>query len=91
MPKCDKCQRHYPPGFVESQDPYTGETFKGNFCIFCAREKDVIISPDGKRKLVKQDVLKEYEIFLKKVKEKNSILLDGAHGKPIKEAGKIIL
>jgi methionyl-tRNA synthetase len=86
---CDKCRKIFPPGFVESSDPYTGEQFKGNFCIFCARDKDVL-EVKG-RKITKNEILKEYEIFLKKVKENTSLLKDGAHGKPIKEASKIII
>jgi methionyl-tRNA synthetase len=53
---CDKCRKIFPPGFVESSDPYTGEQFKGNFCIFCARDKDVL-EVKG-RKITKNEILK---------------------------------
>lgn len=83
MPKCDKCNQFFPPGFVDSVNPRTGEVQKGNICLFCMDNVTVLKGKNGKQ-VTKKELIKEYQIFLKKVKENNEILKEGAKGNPIK-------
>ncbi len=71
MPQCIKCKCCLPPHFVD----YT-EDGKERECIFCQRGTNEIRYGDNKEKVAtKQEIIKEYDVFLKMVKEKNEILL----------------
>ena len=89
MPQCQKCNQFLPPGFIHNENPETGEPLKGNLCIFCIKGKDKL-PYDGNKQVVKSELMKEYQIFLRRVKDDNQILKDVAKGKT-KEASKIIL
>lgn len=89
MPLCQKCNQFLPPGFIHNENPKTGEPLKGNLCIFCIEGKDKLPYDENKQ-VVKSELMKEYQIFLRRVKENNQILKDVAKGKT-KEASKIIL
>jgi len=91
MPKCDKCNVFLPPGFIHTEHPKTGEPLKGAICLFCIEGKQVIKYDHDRKQVSKRELEREYDIFLKKVKEDNSILKDGAKGKYVKGAEKIIL
>ena len=90
MPLCQKCNQFLPPGFIHNENPETGEPLKGNLCIFCIKGKTKIPYDNGSKTLVKSELMKEYQIYLKRVKENNQLLKDAAQGKT-KEASKIIL
>lgn len=83
MPKCDKCNQFFPPGFVDNVNPKTGEPQKGNFCLFCIYDTDVLTGKKG-NKVTKKELIKEYQIFIRKAKENSNILKEGAKGNPIK-------
>lgn len=96
MPKCIKCDKMFPPQFVNSIDEIN-DVFR---CIFCEQNiteieiesgKDLEGKPLPQNMYKKEQVVKDYEIFLKKLKEHTNIaklltkgeILDG-HGRPIK-------
>ena len=72
MPKCGKCYGYLPPPFmVDMRDG-------GRICAFCN---------DGTNKMTykgepvtKEEIIKEYEIFMRMVKEKNEILRNAVDG-----------
>lgn len=68
MAQCQVCRSMFPPGFVE-----------GEKCIFCVRDTDMIKYGDGKS-VTKLEIIKEYDIFMKMVKEKNEILKRAVKG-----------
>lgn len=90
MALCDKCKKFLPPGFTHTENPDTGEPLKGNICIFCIRGTDVIKYDGGAKKATKKDIIKEYDIFLKQVKENNQLLKDGAKGEYVKGMEKFV-
>jgi hypothetical protein len=65
---CKKCNCALPPGFIEN----------GTICVFC--ERDVTTIHYGDKSASKMELIKEYDIFLKMVKEKNSILKRAVKG-----------
>lgn len=73
MSMCDKCRNFLPPGFVMDVNPETQEPLKGNLCIFCIKNTKYIDYGNGKR-ATKKEVIKEYDIFLKKMKENSHVL-----------------
>jgi len=73
MPKCAKCGYILPPQFMTKMNE------KDHLCQFCVEDKLVLTYPDGK-KATRSDIAKEYELFLKMVKEKNNILKDAMKG-----------
>lgn len=71
MPQCAKCKKFLPPNFI------TKISDKDSICEFCKR--DVVIIRYGKfneKSATRSEIVKEYQIFMKKVKERNSILKD---------------
>lgn len=62
MPKCDRCWAVMAPDFLfERKDG-------GKECIFCRIGKNEIQLKQGK-KYTKEECIKDYELFLKKIKE----------------------
>jgi len=87
---CDKCRKFFPPGFTHTENPKTGEPLRGNLCIFCIEGKEVLKYDKGK-KISRKEIVKEYEIFLKRIKEDKKALLDGAKGEFIPGMEKLIV
>ncbi len=72
MGKCLKCYELLPPQFLNDN----------KVCLYCELDKKVIVygeAPDIKTKK-KEDVVKEYKIFLRMVKDKNDILKKAVKG-----------
>ncbi len=84
MPRCNKCNVFLPPGFV-------GEVVK--VCVFCEREiKEITFVSEGKQNTVtKKELEKEYDYFLKKVRDKNEILKNAVQGNMIDVPKKLII
>ena len=58
---CSKCRDFFPPDFMDN-----------NLCHFCKKESNTIMTEDGIL-YNKGDVVKDYKIFLNKLKEKGSV------------------
>lgn len=69
MPRCVKCREMLAPNFIENNGK----------CFFCNNEINHI-DFQGIR-YTKRDAIKEYDIFMKKIKEDNQLLRDVAQGK----------
>jgi len=67
MPKCDKCFSVMPPDFLTDISEKGGKE-----CWFCKTGKNEIINKIG-GKYTKEECIKDYDIFLKKLKEKKKI------------------
>lgn len=67
---CVKCKKFLPPNFMVE----VGEE-KHKMCVFCKDEVDHIIIKEktGERKITKNEVIKEYDIMLKKLMERPNI------------------
>lgn len=94
MPKCVTCDKIFPPQFVKHIEK------EAHKCIFCDLNLKEVEVPNGQdlmgkelpNKLYKKEqVVKDYEIFLKQLKEKTNIAklltkgeLLNEHGEPIK-------
>lgn len=68
MPKCNVCNNFYPPQYVYNID---GEK-DAKKCIFCKIGKDYVtlLKDDGREvKYTKKECIKDYGMFLKKLKE----------------------
>ena len=79
MPKCQKCQAMVPPQFTfhiigHENDPKALE------CSFCRKGVDFIERSDG-TKYTKNQCIKDYEMFLKKLAEKHNIAEQLTKGK----------
>jgi hypothetical protein len=72
---CEKCRKFFPPGYVMNVNPKTQEPLNGNLCIFCILNVKEII--EGTEKVKKTDVVKEYDIFLKKLSENKKSVIEG--------------
>lgn len=61
MPICHKCQKYYPPDFINN-----------NICDFCEEGKDVLVTKDN---IVykKEDVIDDYLDLLNKLKNSGRI------------------
>jgi len=79
MGLCMKCKKMLPPGFVEEE-----------VCIFCKRNTEKIEYSNGKI-ATKTEIVNEYDIFLKVVKEKNEILKNAVKGDTSGIPDKLIL
>ena len=69
MSQCQKCKCFLPPGFV----PEGSE-----ICVFC--ERNITAIHYGNKSASKLELIREYDIFLKMVKEKNAILKKAVKG-----------
>lgn len=72
MGLCVKCKKFLPPQLMEDVEG-------GKLCLFCKSDKDELQLSNG-RLAKKEDVIKEYDVFMKMVKEKNDILKKAMHG-----------
>lgn len=72
---CEKCRKFFPPGYVFNYNPKTKEPVNGNLCVFCHLRVDEII--EGTEKVKKSDVVKEYDVFLKKLSENKKSVIEG--------------
>jgi hypothetical protein len=73
MGKCVKCAALLPPNFFEEVGP--------KICTFCLRDvKEIKYGEHGEKTATKEEIIKEYDIFLKIVKEKQEILKDATKG-----------
>jgi len=74
MAICEKCKEFYPPDFME--DGLPGD----KICIFCKR--DVTEITGRGKTITKKEVVKDYKIFIKKLKETRNVkdILDKAIG-----------
>lgn len=73
MGQCVKCRSMLPPQLLTDVSPTE------KICLFCEVDKNEITYGQGKT-AKKEEVIKEYDIFLKMVKEKNQILKDAMRG-----------
>jgi hypothetical protein len=70
MPKCIRCSCFLPPHFVERTDDN-----KENECIFCRRgTKEIRYGENNEKVATKEETIKEYDLYLKLVKEQNEVL-----------------
>jgi hypothetical protein len=76
MPMCNKCLGMFPPNFTDK----LGE--KEYLCVFCQRSVDEIRYGDNK-KATRKEIIKDYDIYLKMVKEKSEILKQGMRGENV--------
>jgi len=67
MPKCDKCQSLLPPDFLFDITEEGGKE-----CWFCRTGKSKLSTKPGEN-YTKEQCIKDYDIFLKKLKEKPKI------------------
>lgn len=67
--QCKKCKSFLPPGFVE-----------GDLCVFCVRGNEFIVYDEGKKRATKSELVEEYRVFLRMVKERNEILKNAVKG-----------
>lgn len=75
MGKCLKCNTYLPPGFTHTEDPDTGAKLPCCTCTFCLEGKKVLIYDN--KNITKEELAKEYQIYLKKVREDNELLKAG--------------
>lgn len=75
MAQCGKCKKFLPPGFVKDTNPETGEKYPGPICVFCAKNVKELKYKDGRESVTKKEVMKEYEMFMRRIKDENSILV----------------
>jgi NifB/MoaA-like Fe-S oxidoreductase len=62
-----------PPNFFEEVGP--------KICAFCLRDvKEIKYGEHGEKTATKEEIVKEYDIFLKMVFERNKILKDATKG-----------
>lgn len=73
MGQCVKCKCFLPPQLMTDVDD--GK----KLCLFCEVDKNEITYGQGKV-AVKEQIIKDYDMFLKIVKEKNNILKDAMKG-----------
>ena len=73
MGLCVQCRKFLPPGFLEEESD-------GDLrCLFCKRDTDEIRYGEGNISK-KSEVIKEYDIFLKMVREDSGTLKRVAKG-----------
>jgi len=72
MPKCQKCYAMLAPPFVNEMAD------GGKQCVFCIEGTNTLKYKGGV--VTKEDIVKEYEIFLKVIKERNEILKNAVKG-----------
>lgn len=80
MAQCTKCREFFPPGFAKK----VGET-GDNLCIFCEMDMKEIKFEDGVVKKI--DIVEEYKVAMKMIREKNDIIKKGK----LEQLPKIIL
>jgi len=70
MPQCIECKKFLPPHFVERT-----EDDREHLCIFCKRgTKEIRFGENNENIATKEETVKEYDLYLKLVKEKNEVL-----------------
>jgi len=74
MGLCVKCKCFLPPQLMT--DVEDGQ----KLCLFCEVDKKEIVYGPERKVAKKEEIIKEYDIFLKIVKEKNQILKDAMKG-----------
>lgn len=66
---CNKCMGVFPPNFVE---PIKAKEY---LCVFCQKGVDQIrYGEENEKVATRKEIIKEYDIYLKMVKERNDIL-----------------
>lgn len=84
MGLCVQCKKFLPPGFMREEKDGALR------CLFCVRDTKEIRYGDFKEKIAKKDeIVKEYSIFLKKLKGESDVLKKVAKGE--EDAPRIIL
>lgn len=89
MPLCQKCKKFLPPGLVHTEHPKSGEPLNGSICLFCIDNIKSLKTRDD-RIVTKNEIEREYDIFLKQIKENNELIKEGAKGKFVKNMDRII-
>lgn len=74
MGQCVKCREFLPPQLL------TDVSSNEKLCLFCEVDKKEIVYGPERKVAKKEEIIKEYDIFLKIVKEKNNILKDAMKG-----------
>ena len=66
MPKCQKCYGYFPPEFcIDKSDT-------AKVCYFCENNVNTIVyGPNNERKATRQEIIKDYEIAIKMIKDSN--------------------
>lgn len=74
MSQCANCNEFFPPDFLEDADD--GD----KLCIFCKRDVSEITG--GGTTVTKKEIVRDYKIFVKKLKETRNVkdILDKAKG-----------
>ena len=60
---CQKCRDFFPPGYVEK-----------DLCIFCERDKNIILYAGGSKTVSREEIAKEYRIYLSILKERVELI-----------------
>ncbi len=64
MGLCVNCKKFFPPQFMTKKD----------LCIFCFRNtNEIYYGPLKSKKCTRDEIVKEYDIFIKKLKESPSV------------------
>jgi len=71
--QCSKCAEFLPPGFVTEV-----EGTKDSLCIFCRR--DVTTLSHKGIDVTKSQIVEEYKVAMKMIREKNEIIKKAARG-----------
>jgi len=74
MGQCAKCREFLPPQLL------TDVSESEKLCLFCEVDKKEIVYGTDRKVAKKEQVVKDYDVFLKIVKEKNQILKDAMKG-----------
>ena len=71
MPRCNTCNRVYPPDFVDIDN----EELKTYKCNFCRDNKEYIVIGEGANEVVyrKEEVIFDYEKFLERLKSNENL------------------
>ena len=73
MPKCQKCYEFFPPQYMREIENTEDDVKQ---CVYCQQGKDyvMVIMEDKKEiKYTKKDCIRDYKMFLKKLKETPNI------------------
>lgn len=67
--QCDKCKEFFPPGFTVPKEK------DENLCVFCELDKPSITYKGAE--VTKKEIIEEYKIALKMIREQNEIIKQG--------------